>query len=131
MILSGDSAYPCLEWLIPPYRGIVDGHERQFNVAHAKIRNTVERCFGVLKRRFYSLATTLRVRNMQLAAKLIICAMMLHNKCIEMGDAGEDFLDMPDPSSLQDDRLANPDDDSTAGQQRRRSLLNALCWPRL
>jgi hypothetical protein len=66
---------------------------------------------------------------MGLAAKLIICAMMLHNKCIEMGDLGEDFLDLPDPSAFQDDWMANPDDDSSAGQQRRRSLLEALCRP--
>ena len=53
---------------------------------------------------------------MQLAVKLEVCAMMLLNNCIEMGDLGEDFLDLPDSSALQDDWLPNPDDNSTAGQ---------------
>jgi hypothetical protein len=67
---------------------------------------------------------------MELAAKLIVCAMMLHNKCVEMGDMGEDFLDLPDPSAFQEDWMADENDDSTVGQQRRRSLLEALCRPR-
>ena len=53
---------------------------------------------------------------MQLAVKLVVCAMMLLNKCIEMGDLGEDFVDLPDSSALQDDWLPNPDGNSTAGQ---------------
>ena len=53
---------------------------------------------------------------MQLAVKLVVCTMMLLNRCIEMGDLEEDFLDLPDPSGPQDDWLPNPDDNSTAGQ---------------
>lgn len=125
--ISGDSAYPCMDWLIPPFRGEVHNQELRFNNAHAKIRNTVERAFGVLKRRFFSLATGLRIRDMKLAAKLIICAMIVHNKCLAMGDFAEDFEDLQDPMALQHDWIADPNDDRTAGQQRRQSLLEALC----
>jgi len=96
-------------------------------IHNAKIRNTVERAFGVLKRRFFSLATGLRIRDMKLAAKLIICAMIVHNKCLAMGDFAEDFEDLQDPMALQHDWIADPNDDRTAGQQRRQSLLEALC----
>jgi len=126
-VILGDSAYPCLEWLIPPFRGNPMGEELLFNNAHAKVRNTVERCFGVLKKRFYALATTLRVRDMQLASKLIVCAMILHNKCIAMGDRGEDFMEQPDLSAMQVDWHFDHEDNDTAGQQRRRSLVQSLC----
>jgi len=125
-LIKGDSGYPCLEWLTPPFRGVLNRDQLRFNTAHAKVRNTVERSFGVLKRRFYSLATMLRVRNMQLAAKLIVCAFMLHNICIQTGDYGDDFLDIPDPNAFQDDWESDPHDDRSPGQQRRQSLLEEL-----
>ena len=51
----------------------------------------MERLFGVIKKRFYALATILRVRSLEQAAKLIQCCFMLHNMCLEFGDNGEDL----------------------------------------
>ena len=69
------------------------GAKQRFNEAHTRTRNTVERSFGVLKNRFYSLKTGLRVREMEFAAKLVICAAIVHNLCIDDDDDGQDFDD--------------------------------------
>ena len=56
-VILGDSAYACNSWLIPPFRGDVEGARRRFNEAHKKTRCTIERAFGILKKRFYALQT--------------------------------------------------------------------------
>ncbi len=56
-IILGDSAYPNTDWLVTPFPGDPDGPKKKFNKAHTRTRNTVERCFGVVKKRFYALAT--------------------------------------------------------------------------
>ena len=69
------------------------GAKQRFNEAHTRTRNTVERSFGVLKNRFYSLKTGLRVREMEFAARLVICAAIIHNLFIDDDDDGQDFED--------------------------------------
>jgi hypothetical protein len=44
-----------------------------------------------MKKRFYALATILRVRSLEQASKLIQCCFILHNMCLEVGDNGEDL----------------------------------------
>ena len=56
-VILGDSAYACNSWLIPPFRGDVEGARCRFNEAHKKTRCTIERAFGILKKRFYALQT--------------------------------------------------------------------------
>lgn len=90
-VILGDSAYPCKDWLIPPFRGDVEGARLRFNEAHKQTRCTIERAFGVIKQRFYSLKTGLRVRSVQRAAELVQCAVILHNLCIRFNDHGNDF----------------------------------------
>ena len=65
--ILGDSAYACNDWLIPPFRGDVEGARLRFNVAHKTTRCSIERAYGVLKKRFYALQTGMRVRNMKRA----------------------------------------------------------------
>ena len=92
-VILGDSAYACNSWLIPPFRGDVEGARRRFNEAHKKTRCTIERAFGILKKRFYALQTGMRVKNMTRAAGLVQCAVILHNLCILFSDNGNDMLD--------------------------------------
>jgi hypothetical protein len=56
-----------------------------------KTRNLVERAFGVLKNQFQALKTRLRVKKPETAAKLIVCAGVLHNLCIIYGEEGDDL----------------------------------------
>jgi len=52
----------------------------------------VERSFGVIKNRFYSLSTGLRVKSMESASKLVIAAVILHNLAIKFGDQWDEDL---------------------------------------
>ena len=60
-ILLGDLAYPLNDWLLTPFNvaaiGNADGPRAKYNKKHILTRNHVERAFGALKKRFYSLAT--------------------------------------------------------------------------
>ena len=40
-VILGDSAYACNDWLIPPFRGDVEGARRRFNVAHKTTRCSI------------------------------------------------------------------------------------------
>lgn len=48
--IIGDKAYPVLAWCIPPYidRGNLLNVQRNFNRAHAKARQVIERAFALL-----------------------------------------------------------------------------------
>ncbi|KAJ3665365.1 hypothetical protein Zmor_000862 [Zophobas morio] len=48
--LLGDSGYPCKLFLLTPLLHPRTPAEVAYNTAHKKTRNTVERCFGVLKK---------------------------------------------------------------------------------
>ncbi|VEN63160.1 unnamed protein product [Callosobruchus maculatus] len=50
----GDSAYPCLPYLITPYKdyGNLTRAQKQFNTALSSCRVSVEHAFGILKQRF-------------------------------------------------------------------------------
>lgn len=88
-----------------------------------RTRNCIERCFGVVKKRFYALTTGLRVRSPETAGKLIQCAFLLHNMCLRNGDIGQDFQvqaaeqrgDLTDP--------ADGFDPSVTGNDRRRQFI--------
>lgn len=51
-ILLGDSGYPLKPWLMTPYLNPISEAQERFNHAHCKTRNLIERCIGVLKRRW-------------------------------------------------------------------------------
>ncbi|CAG4991801.1 unnamed protein product [Parnassius apollo] len=78
--LLGDSAYPNKPYLLTPVLNPVSEAEHRYNEAHIKTRNTIERAFGVWKRRFPVVALTLRlsIPNMQ---AVIIATTVLHNIC--------------------------------------------------
>uniref|UniRef100_A0A0K8U742 Putative nuclease HARBI1 n=1 Tax=Bactrocera latifrons TaxID=174628 RepID=A0A0K8U742_BACLA len=49
-VILGDSAYPLLNWLIPPLRNNPTSPQEQlFNRAHKKTRRIIENCFGILE----------------------------------------------------------------------------------
>lgn len=50
--LLGDSGYPLEPWLMTPKSDPTTAPECRYNSSHAKTRNVIERCFGVLKGRF-------------------------------------------------------------------------------
>ena len=124
-VILGDSAYCVTDWLIPPFKGDPeDPCKIRFNNSHKRTRSVIERAIGILKQRFTSLKSGLRVKKMELAAKIIKSAVIVHNMCISFGDNGEDFLNQyTDPPELQDEAQALVQEDRST---RRQQLLETF-----
>jgi len=67
-----DSGYMLRDWLLTPVTNPRTASDQRFNDAHSITRATVERCIGVLKRRWHCLHDELRVAPAK--ACKIICA---------------------------------------------------------
>ena len=82
--LPGDSGFPLEPWLMVPFHNPEDGtREARFNKKHARARQVVERCFGVLKGRFRCLNKERILHYSPQKAGLIMYAVFtLHNICI-------------------------------------------------
>lgn len=78
--LLGDSAYPCLQKLIVPYRD--NGHlthaQRVFNSKLSSCRVIIENAFGCLKQRFRQLYH-FKLRNIIRMVQVIYACCVLHN----------------------------------------------------
>ena len=131
----GDSAYPLTDWLLTPFSsGVIgnpDGPRARYNRKHILTRTHVERAFGSLKKRFYSLATGLRVKDMAFAAQLAICAVILHNLAVRAGDLGEAFENEAQLPSLREPNV--PEGIIQVGpvrERRRNEIVNYFTQPR-
>ncbi|CAG5026751.1 unnamed protein product [Parnassius apollo] len=79
--LIGDNAYPCTSYLLTPLLNPSSVADNRYNEAcNIKTRNTIDRCFGVWKRRFPILSLKIRVA-MQTTQAIIIATSVLHNIC--------------------------------------------------
>ena len=77
-MLLGDNGYPCRQYLMTPVINPQTRPQRRYNVAQIRIRNTVERMFGVWKRLFPCLSTTLRTK-LQTSLTIIVATALLYN----------------------------------------------------
>ena len=119
-VILGDSAYPCRDWLIPPFPGDPDGERGRFNEAHRRTRNVIERAFGILKNRFTVLKTTVRLRSMEECSRLVICCAILHNLCLKFGDSADD---LDDDGEEQEDAQPQENNPEAAARNERRLAL--------
>lgn len=83
--LLGDSGYPCRNYILTPILRPLTAAERRYNSAHIRTRNTVERTFGVLKRRFACLSMGLHI-SLDRALAVIVAVSVLHNICLTAND---------------------------------------------
>ena len=97
-VMLGDSAYPLREWLMTPFLNPNNVQERRYNQAFKTTRATVERCIGILKRRFHCLHSELRYSPGR-ACRIITACIVLHNLAIDFG------------TPLEDDSADDADDD--------------------
>lgn len=114
--LLGDSGYPCRPFLLTPYLRPTTQAERRFNKAQKKTRNSIERCFGVLKRRFHCLHGEIRMRPERVCKIIIACA-VLHNIAV---DRREPLLGRPRREPPQTYIYQGPHD----GRAVRRDITN-------
>lgn len=80
-LLLGDSGYGVTKYLIPPLSHTHTDSERLFNESQIRTRNPIERCFGVLKRRFPILSLQMRV-SLETTQAIIVATAILHNIAI-------------------------------------------------
>lgn len=95
----GDGGYKLQPYLMTPYRNPVTQSEKKYNLVHARVRNTVERQYGVWKRRFPCLALGLRCK-LDTSLKVIVACAVLHNICIQANDG------MPTPDAATEDAIS-------------------------
>lgn len=78
-LLLGDAGYPLSQYLMVPIRNPITNAQKRYNGAQIKTRNTIERTFGVWKRRFPCL-NHLRLK-LSTSLVVIIAVAVLHNIC--------------------------------------------------
>lgn len=88
--LLGDSAYPLLPNLLPPYRdnGYLTTVQWRFNSVHSSARSIVENSFARLKGKFRRLKD-IDATNIGNALQMIEASFTLHNYIIDHGGDGE------------------------------------------
>ncbi|XP_055915446.1 uncharacterized protein LOC129950860 [Eupeodes corollae] len=119
--LLGDSAYPCLEWLIPPFKdnGNMTDSQRRFNEIHSSGRIVIEHTFGLLKTRFRRILHFTEHTNINSVVNLVACACILHNMCVDNNDELEE--------SHQHESFPELDSYSgTSSSSRRQQLMEDL-----
>ena len=108
-VLLGDSGYMVREWLLTPILNPRDAHEAAYTDAHCVTRSTIERCNGVLKRRWHCLHGEIRLHPKKVCKVICVCV-MLHNRATRLGLAPPDGDDdpaapQPEPQPAAEDRL--------------------------
>ena len=84
-LFTGDSAYACKKYLLTPLQPPSREGEMKYNAVHIQTRNTVERSFGIWKRRCPAIALGMRTTfNTTLA--FIVATAVLYNIAIETKD---------------------------------------------
>ncbi|XP_045107700.1 putative nuclease HARBI1 [Portunus trituberculatus] len=119
LYLLGDSGYPSREYLLTPLLAPRTEKHRRYNVAHIQTRNSIERAFGVLKRRFASLSIPLRTKLPNTKRIVMACA-ILHNIAISRR---VDMLDVEIEPQEVVDLLEDEDDHELDATQVRESLI--------
>lgn len=86
--IVGDSAYPSLQWIVPPYKdnGYLTHKQKEFNYMISSTRMSIERAFGHLKGRFRRIKFFSEYRQLSFITDTVVAACILHNYCIDTND---------------------------------------------
>lgn len=125
--LLGDSGYPCKNILLTPLLNPQNPSEVAYNHAHIRTRNTIERCFGILKKRFPCLLIGMTI-SLENTLPVIVACCVLHNIAINLRDEVPDI----DPLIAQiiQQQIVPPDlvvdNENNVNTARRRALVNTV-----
>ena len=97
VFLLGDPAYPCLSWLMVPFKdtGRLNASKRSHNYKVSAARVHIQHAFGQLKGRFRKLRFIDMASFEEINTLVIVCC-VIHNICIDSDDTIEDVDDTCD-----------------------------------
>ena len=138
-ILLGDNGYGLQPFLIVPFLTPQNQGEEYYNHVHKKARCTIERSFGQLKRRFFCLGSTVRIKLDRIPAVITACV-YLHNMAKNLQDPTflhsdtddtDDATDHPSdcPSLVNAPEITGRQNDSyirRMGEAKRQEIVNFL-----
>ena len=123
----GDAGFPNCDYCLTPYRGVryhlkewekankrPRNAKELFNLRHAKLRNVIERIFGVMKKRFKAL-TLPRAFKMKAQARVVLALCVLHNILRDIGEWDDD--DIEDENGPEDEDGEDFDQGQRRGQR--------------
>ncbi len=119
-IILGDGGYSLKQWLMVPFLNPREDSERLYSQSHMITRSTIERCNGVLKRRFFCSSSGIRM-SPDRACVVIRAALVMHNRCVRLGYALGDAAHSPQDVLGEDPGNQAPQE--LTGKIARRVLL--------
>ncbi|XP_071641997.1 putative nuclease HARBI1 [Temnothorax longispinosus] len=110
-LLLGDGGYAVRSYFMTPLQNPRTRAEHLYNKSHIRTRNTIERVFGIWKKRFPILALGSRFQKVDKVLLVIIATAVLHNIARRAGDpvpANDPELVLPAPweNLLQEGNIA-------------------------
>ncbi|KAH7964579.1 hypothetical protein HPB51_027187 [Rhipicephalus microplus] len=125
-ILLGDAGYRCTSFLMTPMSDSPpDSPESRYQAAHIRTRNTIERAFGVWKRRFPCLDMGLQNLAERSAVITTACA-ALHNLAVLRQDAEPPPVIIPQHLRRQQPDVVNQADTLLGSRCRMRLITRAF-----
>lgn len=85
-LLVGDMGYANTTYLATPLLNTTNEAERLYNESCIRTRNTVERKYGVLKRRFACLSRGMQFKSIDTTRYVVVACAVLHNIAIDSKD---------------------------------------------
>ena len=120
-IILGDSGYPLRRWLMTPVLNPKNRAEERYNGAHRVTWSTLERCNGILKRRFHCLHGELRVSPAR-AFRIIASCIILHTRAVDYNHPIEEEREID--TEINDDDTALGTTPNTQGALMRQRLIS-------
>jgi len=126
--IIGDSAYPSLTRLVPPFRdnGHLTPQQTEFNYMLSSTRIVVEKTFGLLKGRFRRIKFFTEYRHINFITDVVIAGCILHNYCINEKDIIDEYYEDNNCNDNNIDNNINEHVDNRFGMDRRTMLFNEL-----
>lgn len=99
--LLGDSGYRNSNYLLTPLLHPNNAAQQRYNNCHIRTRNTVERQYGLWKRRFPILALGMRV-SPDLVKTIIVATAVLHNIAIDVREEAPIQDNLPEEGEMEE-----------------------------